>query len=65
MLCAIRLFLVYLWTQICSIWEEYLSGMYDYLGTEKCGMNYKDLIPNQSKVFTVGQSFQIMKVLHS
>lgn len=55
MLWSINLLLVYLCAQIHSMWEEYLSGMYDYLGTEKCGVNYKDWSLNHNKTSTVGQ----------
>lgn len=37
------------------MWEEYLSGVYDCLRTEKCGVNYKDRSLNHNKTFTVGQ----------
>lgn len=55
MLWSINLLLVYLCAQIHSMWEEYLSGMYDYLGTEKCGVNYKDWSLNHNKTSSVGQ----------
>lgn len=45
------------------MWEEYLSGVYDYLETEKCGVNYKDWSLNHNKTFTVGQFLSVHKAL--